>query len=172
MTKHYIDYVWKEGKPYGIGQADPSTKTSYKVVADPYNKRISVEQYLDRKFVATIYDSGIFDFRHLRSPDIALWEREVIEEGADYLTCLIRNQDDRVILRETTRFEQGLCRECLIYSPHGILVSRHRMHYTHSQDSFDGVVLYDANDHVVMQKQYKTNAETGEFTDLIKEEWS
>ena len=44
MYTHYRNYYWKMGKPYGTDPIDPlQAPATYKIVADPYFKRISIE---------------------------------------------------------------------------------------------------------------------------------
>ena len=96
----------------------------------------------------------------------------MLKEEADQTICLLRNQDDRVVLIETLLYEQNRCRSCSLSSVHGIPLSIHRMFYRSCQDLFDGVVFYDAEKRPVMMKQYEIDPETGEFTNLIQEEWN
>ncbi len=55
---------------------------------------------------------------------------------------------------------------------HGVLLSLHDMYYTDFQDSFNGFVLYDAENRPILIKTYETDRETGEFTLLLTEEWN
>lgn len=168
MIPHYKDYYWKMGKPYGIHPIEASlSATSYKIIADPYYKRISIEKYQFNRIENVIYDSILLDFRHLTPAEQTAWQRESLTEHSS----LLRNQDDRTILIETYEFEQQFCRLCRIQSIHGLPVSIHRMFYQALQDPFDGVVLYDMESHPVMMKRYQTDPFTGEFTLLLKEEW-
>lgn len=58
MTKYYKDYQWKDGIPYGINPIAEITQTdSYKIIADPYFKRISIESYVKGQFSGIVYDS-------------------------------------------------------------------------------------------------------------------
>ncbi len=70
MTKYYLDYFWKNGRPQGLKQVSfeqfQLEKNTYKVVADPYYKRISVERYSLGMFEGVVYDSALFNFRHLK----------------------------------------------------------------------------------------------------------
>lgn len=168
MTMHYTDYYWKMGKPYGIYPVEAHQNLhSYKIVSDPYFKRISIEKYRFGQFQNVIYDSVLLDFRHLKPTEQTAWQKESLAENKS----LLRNQDDRAILIESYTFEQELCRSCAIQSIHGIPLSLHRMFYQSLQDDFDGVVLYDRENHPVMMKHYQTDPSTGEFTLLLKEEW-
>ena len=170
MIKHYLDYAWKGGIPYGIEPVDPLSTESYKIIIDPYRKRISIEKYSNNRFTEIIYDSALFDFRHLKSPENASWQKIVIKETDEVVECFIRNQDDRILFFESYSFEQGLCRECTARSVHGYPISRQRMFYKAFRDPFNGVVLFDSNNHPVMYKHYEVD-ETGEFSLLLKEEW-
>lgn len=168
MSKLFRDYVWKEGIPYGIKPlTEDQTGTSYKIVMDPYRKRISVESYLDGSFSHIVYDSYLINFRHLNPVEQTAWQKEELPSGAS----LIRNQDDRIVFKETYVFKDELCRECHVSSPHGIPLSTHKMYYKSFGDAFDGVILYDKNDHPVMQKFYSVD-ESGEFNELLSENWN
>lgn len=173
MFKHFRDYYWKSGKPYGIDVVDPSLiSPSYKIIVDPYFKRFSVEKYLYQNFEKVIYDSLLLDFRHLNLIDQTAWQREVIKEEQKETVCILRNQDDRAILIETLTFENHQCRTCWTSSIHGLPLAVHRMFYSTMQDPFDGVVLYDLEERPVMMKLYECDSVTREFTTLLKEEWN
>lgn len=173
MFKHFHDYSWKEGKPYGRQEVNPSqTSFSYKIVVDPYYKRFSIEKYKYSNFDKVIYDSCLLDFRHLTLKDQMAWQREILKEDKESSVCLLRNQEDRAILIETLMFEGDRCRECTTRSVHGILLSIHRMYYCCLNDDFNGVVLYDVEKRPVMMKVYETDPSTGEFTNLLIEEWN
>jgi hypothetical protein len=173
MFKHFQDYYWKEGKPYGRKAVEPCLAAcSYKIVVDPYYKRFSIEKYNYAHFDRVIYDSYLLDFRHLTLKDQMAWQREVVREDKDSSVCLLRNQDDRAILTETLLFEDEQCRECTTRSVHGITLCVHRMYYRSLKDRFDGVVLYDNEERPVMLKMYETDPLTGEFTNLLFEEWN
>lgn len=173
MAKYYQDYTWKEGKPRGLpktSEEPPLKGIAYKIVADPYYKRISIEKYQDGSFASIIYDSALFDFRHLKPAEQTAWRKDKVNESDRTVICHIRNQDDRLILIETYTFEHQLCRECRSSTPHGVLVSVQKIQYVSLGDTFNGVTLYDSNDHIVMFKKYKTD-EAGEFTELLLESW-
>ena len=173
MFKYYRDYYWKNGKPCGIELIDPdSSSHSYKIVSDPYHKRLSLEKYQFTRFEKVIYDSLLLDFRKLTPLDHLAWQREVLKEEDNQTLCLLRNQDDRVVLTETLTFEQNHCRTCRTSSVHGLTLATHRMYYRWMQDPFDGVVLYDLEERPVMMKEYETDLLTGEFTNLLSEEWN
>ena len=173
MFKHYKKYYWKDGKPYGSEEVDPSEAiSSYKIIVDPYYKRFSLEKYHYVTFQKVIYDSLLLDYRHLTLKDQVAWQREVIKEENDQAVTLIRNHEDRVIFIETLFFEQNQCRICQISSAHGISLSIHKMYYESFQDVFNGVVLYDTENQPVMMKIYEVDPLTGEFTNILKEEWN
>lgn len=169
MTHLYQNYIWKDGIPLGIQMLTEGE--GYKIIADPYHKRISIEKHKDNQFVETLYDSVFLDFRHLKPAEQTAWERLIIEEKEDRLVCLIKNQDDRVLFKEHYTYQDGICRICEVCSPQGIYLSTHRMYYTALNDAFDGVVLFDANAHPVMLKRYACDPETLSFNELIEENW-
>jgi hypothetical protein len=165
MNHHFKNYYWKDGKPYGKDKIDPLRGISYKIVTDPYHKRYSVEKYADNQFRELIYDSNLFDFRHLKDPAQAAWLKEPLSPNES----LIRNQEDRVILREKYEFENNFCRSCTLLTPQGLPVSQHKIFYEILNDTFNGVLLSDLNGRPVMRKTYK--AVEGEFTELLTESW-
>jgi hypothetical protein len=174
MTRYYRDYVWKNGLPYGI-QACKDGETSgisYKIASDPYHKRISLEKYTDGAFTSIIYDSALFDFRHLKLGEQLAWQKTVVNETDNGAVCHIRNQDDRLVVIEEYRFDKALCRECRAFSPLGVLLSVQKIFYKNFNDPFNGVTLYDSNHHTVMSKHYEFDEASREFTVLLKEEWS
>ncbi len=168
-TKHYADYLWKNGKPKGINPTTELNETTYKVIADPYYKRISLEKYKDGAFDSLIYDSALFDFRHLKPVEQNAWQKKLIREDENESLCYIRNQDDRLILMEHYFFEDQICRECRTSSPHGVLLSVQKILYEKFGDPFNGVVLYDTNAHVVMYKRYAIDISTQTFENLLEE---
>jgi hypothetical protein len=175
MSKYFSDYVWKDGIPYGIAPLDDvsiSHSKSYRILMDPYRKRIAVEKYESGDFHSVIYDSAFFNFRHLKPAEQVAWSKTIIKETADQVVSMIRNQDDRIIVIETYRFQDHLCRECSSTSPHGIPISMQKMFYTKLHDPFNGVILSDNNNHPVMFKRYAHDEDTGEFTELIEEQWN
>lgn len=175
MAQYYGDYVWKNGLPYGIKPLPDETSKkgiSYKIASDPYHKRVSIEKYHDDNFSNIIYDSALFDFRHLKQGEQLAWQKTPITETTDTALCHIRNQDDRLILIEEYYFEKDLCRECLAYSPLGLLLSRQKIYYKIFKDPFNGVTLFDSNQHAVMSKYYEFDETTQEFSQLLKEDWS
>lgn len=173
MFKYFQDYYWKDGKPYGSQEANPSLAPfSYKIVVDPYYKRFSIEKYQYIHFDKVIYDSCLLDFRHLTLKDQMAWQREFLKEEKSSSLCLLRNQEDRAILIESLIFENQHCRICTTHSVHGIPLSTHRMYYRSLHDPFNGVILYDVEERPVMMKEYEADPITDEFTQLLSEEWN
>ena len=84
--------------------------------------------------------------------------------------ALIKNEDDRIVLKEVYEFEENRCRVCQVFSPQGILISKQKMLYTHCGDSYDEVILFDAGDRPVMSKRYEID-EQGNFAELLSEDW-
>lgn len=163
MIPRFNSYFWKEGKPYG---KDPDEKGPFRIVVDPYYKRFSVELYEGSEFKKILYDSNLFDFRALKDPRQASW----IKIALSPTESLLKNQEDRVVLKETYTFEQNRPRACLYSTPQGIPVAHHRISYTDLGDPFDGVTLYDIHDVPVMRKKYALN--NGEFGELLEESWA
>lgn len=167
----YEEYVWKKGFPVGRKKLKNPSLKGFKIISDPYHKRVSIEHYQNGLFDYTIYDSLILDFRQLHITEQTAWRKEVVEQSDSHMKILIRDMDDRIIFIEHQTFEQNLCRKCDIISPHGYLASTHQLYYENLGDPFNGVILFDANQHPVMIKKYTVN-EQMEFTDLIEEEWN
>jgi hypothetical protein len=164
MSKYYGDYFWKEGIPLGIRASSvPLEGVSYKIPSDPYHKQISIEKYQDGRFSEVVYDSALFNFRHLTPAHQARWEKI-----HDQTRSEIRDQDDRLILIEEYLFEQNLCRTCRSCSPHGILISTQKIFYTLLNDPFNGLILYDSNAHPVMSKRYEWDAGLQQFSTLLE----
>lgn len=172
MIPYYQDYYWRNGKPVGRNLVDSQdAPQAYKIVIDPYFKRISIEKYLKGRFDKVVYDSQFLDFRKLKPAEQTAWSRELLHEDSTKTVHLMRDHYDRLILIETSLFEGNQCRECRISSIHGVLVSIHRMYYKALGDTFNGVILYDLEEKPVMSKEYEVDPVTGEFTNLIREEW-
>lgn len=172
MNQLYSDYCWINGVPVGKGgSAEPFSGTSYKVVCDPYRKRISLEKYQKNQFCEVIYDSILLDFRHLRQHDFNAWRKIPVAESPQESKMLILSQDDRVLFWETCLFQEDLCRECRIHSAHGLFLSVHKMFYSQFNDPFDGVILYDSRQHPVMFKRYEFDTACRQFTHLLEEQW-
>lgn len=171
MSQFYRDYIWKGGLPYGLEPTLESTGIAYKVLSDPYHRQVFVEQYKDSLFQALIYDSRLLNFRKLNPQNQVAWEREIVNETDDTIVAELRNQDDQLIVIETMKYENGLCKSCTLSSSHGIVLSEHCMSYKHLGDAFDGVTLYDSNKHQVMVKKYVFDEEAAQFSDLLAEVW-
>lgn len=171
-TVYYRDYFWKEGAPIGKEVLSEPTGTCYKIVTDPYRKRITVEKYIWGDFDELEYDSLLLDFRTLKLENQLAWEKKILSEDPENSKSLIRDQNDRVILMETYKFNNHRCIECRTYYPMGILVSIQKIFYKEFSDHFNGVILYDAHDRQVMRKEYDIDPITQEFGELLAEEWS
>ncbi len=172
MNLHYRRYFWKEGIPIGCDSVNPlQTSESYKIISDPYRKRISIEKYAFLHFDTIVYDSALINFREFKKPELASWQKKIEKDIHGVTKGYIRNQEDRLVFIETYQFQEGLCRECRVHSPHGILLSVHKMSYRHLGDPFDGVTLYDSRSCPVVIKRYVFDEECHQFTDLIEEQW-
>jgi hypothetical protein len=171
MSKYYRDYVWKEGIPYGIEAIEPKAPLTYKIAMDPYRKRIAIEKYRNGTFESIVYDSALLDFRHLKPAEQTAWQKVIISENEQKVVAAIYNQDDRLILFETYLFEKKFCRSCLSTSGHGINLSCQKMFYQTLGDSFNGVILFDINEHPATFKRYKEDGDSGEFGELSEEIW-
>jgi hypothetical protein len=169
VGKLFEEYYWKGGKPQGIRPTESGT--GYKIVSDPYGSRLSIERYQEGRFLETIYDSILLNFKKLKPSEQNAWHKEIVIETEYSTEGLIRNQDDRVLFKEVCVFEKRLCRECKVFSVQGILLSIHRMTYTKLGDKSNEITLFDSHDHPVMWKSYAADQETGEFTDLLEEKW-
>lgn len=174
MHKHYQDYVWVNGKPQGLqplAQEPHDEQITFRLVADPYYKRISIEKYRGDQFEELIYDSVFLDFRHLKNAAQRAWSKQELEKTPEKTVALLRDQDDRVLYLETYLFEGSYCKECQVCTPQGVVLSTHKMFYTALGDRFNGVVLYDRVMRPVMWKEYQIDPQTGEFAELEREEW-
>ncbi len=170
---HFTDYSWRKGFPVGIGPCeDVNGAITYRIISDPYRKWVSIEQYKSGALDRVIYDSQLLDFRKLNPVDQVAWQKIPLRSTETETYCLIRNQDDRALVYETHYFQGDRCRECQIHSIHGVFIAVQKMSYTEFGDPYDGVTLYDSNNHPVMNKRYKTDKETGEFSELLEENWA
>ncbi len=140
MHHYYKEYRWQKGKPLGITQTENLSGTTYRIVADPYQKWITLEAYLEGHFQRLIYDSRFLDFRKLTPTDQAAWRKEKISEEEAW----IFNEDDRLILHERCSDK-----EILISSPYGFLVARYEL----PEGAEGAITLYDSNGHVVIQRE-------------------
>ncbi|MCH9609664.1 MAG: hypothetical protein S4CHLAM45_00530 [Chlamydiales bacterium] len=162
----YADYYWRNGTPYGIGEGK-----TYRIVSDPYRKWISIEKYRGTHLIEVVYDSHLLDFRLLKPLNQLGWRKEPIIESNQLVKQWIFNEDDRAILIEEMLYEKGYCRRCRTLYPCGRLLSEHLLSYKALSDSFNGMTLYDANAHPVMQRIYD-DFQHGEWIDLQEERWS
>jgi hypothetical protein len=167
MSKFYKDYFWRRGSPVGVGEID-AQGIAYKIVHDPYKRRVSVEQYRNGAFEKVVYDSHFLKFSKLRPEEHTAWEKVVVKQTNEETICHLRDQDDRLVLIEIHKTEQRIC---LMYSPHGLLLSRQHIFYQKLGDPFDGVVLLDSNGHTVLVKKYLVEEGGDLFEKCIEEEW-
>jgi hypothetical protein len=168
MNIYYSDYIWKGGIPYGIGEKG---KWGYKIVMDPYRKRICIEFAKEKEIPSLIYDSALLDFRHLKQENHQGWQKEIVQETEKTVVCLIRDQNDRLLFIETHHFTSDVCRLCCVTSLHGVVLSIHKMFYTSLGDPYDGVALYDVQNRLVMCKRYVFDSGSRQFTELLEEHW-
>ncbi len=170
MNKHYRDYFWRDCLPYGLEPLDDAKgEISYKIVMDPYRKRVSLEKYNAEQFQTTVYDSALLNFKYLNPIEQQSWQKSPFKEFSNTLECIIRDQDDRVLFIETYSFQDHYCKTCTARSPQGVILSIQEMHYKALGERENEVILYDTNDHPIIHKIYEADAQTGEFTTLIKE---
>ena len=173
-TMHHLfkDYFWQKGKPRGREKLEEDafaqTDISYKIITDAYHKRYSVERYRFGEFDLVLYDSILLDFRHLKPQNQQAWRSALSHEADNLKTCLVRDQNDRIVFIEEHLFENGLCRECRVFSPQRQLLSIHKVYYTKFGDPDNGVILYDLDHRPVLIKLYECDKE-GLFTDLKEE---
>ncbi|MCB1135609.1 MAG: hypothetical protein KDK78_05005, partial [Chlamydiia bacterium] len=140
------------------------------ILSDPYHKRLSVERYAYGVYAETVYDSNLFDFRHLNPQSQVAWKREILDETAEHTFGLVRNIDDRVIYKEHCAYRDGHCVESRIEAPQGLAVAVQKIYYKSLGDAENAVVLYDRIGQAVMWKVY-TVGEDGEFLELVEEHW-
>lgn len=164
--KIYRDYCWKKGVPTGIHLLQKPSDFYYKIVTEPYHRYYVVEEYRQGMFFTISYDSQLFDFRLLQPSSQVGWQKEPFGED----TYLIRNLEERIVLKEQYDYRAERCICCKAYSPHGPLISTQKIFYKEFNDPFNGVVLYDSANKPVMIKFY-TLDEKGDFNEVIKEEW-
>ncbi|CDZ80419.1 hypothetical protein BN1013_00931 [Candidatus Rubidus massiliensis] len=168
----YLDYYWKNGRPIGYNKTQQSkVKKAFKIVSDPYFKRISIEKYENGIFLTTIYDSILLDFRKLKPEFQLAWKKTKKMEESTYIINTIQDLEDRTILLEKCLFKDNLCHKCSLYSCHDVLLSTHQLYYKHLGDPFNGIILYDTEGKIVMKKTYEICQETFEFSELIEENW-
>ncbi len=167
MHAFYRDYRWNKGVPEGVEKCDQGM---YRIVTDPYHKWYTVEKYRGSHLIEVVYDSHLLDFRQLKPFDQLGWRKEMMVETPNFVKDWIFNEDDRAIFIEESFFEKKHCRQCRILYPCGRLLSVHQLYYTDLHDPFNGVVLYDANNHPVMLRIYE-GYQNGEWINLKKETW-
>lgn len=170
MLSFYATYRWKKGIPYGTELASPHTIDSYKIISDPYYKRLTIEKYRQGAFLEVVFDSHFIDFRHLNERNQKAWGRQTIEETTTTTTCLIRDMDDRILFLEKHHFKNGRCLSCEIFTPQGWLLAINQMFYQEWGDAFNGVILYDRERIPVMKKSYSLTPEH-EFHEVLEENW-
>lgn len=171
MSKYYKDYVWRNGIPYGICSQKEPMGSYYKIPMDPYRKRITIEYYENNLFKKIIYDSSFLDFRHLKQSEQTGWQKMLYANEKNTIINHLRNQEDRLICIETCLFRENYCVECRLHSPHGILISIHLLYYEQLKDPFNGVVLFDSNNHKIMSKKYSLEKDSLEFSEILEEQW-
>lgn len=167
----YAAYRWKKGIPYGTTTTSSHTIDAYKIIHDPYYKRLTIEKYRQGTFLEVVFDSHFIDFRHLNERNQKAWGRQIIEETLTSTTCLIRDMDDRILFLEKHYFENGLCLSCEIFTPQGWLLAINQMFYQVKGDLFNGVILYDREKNPVMKKRYSLTSEN-EFHEVLEECWN
>lgn len=168
----WLDYCWKNGKPVGKEplRSDGSDQPYYKIVIDPYFKRISVEQYKNNFWYSTVYDSLLLDFRKLSEREQLSWQKTIQSSDAENVECVIRDHEDRVICIEKHRLNQSLPVECKLYSPLGALLAMQKISYSVKGDAFNGVTLFDATGRPVREKRYEWDPHAQEFTALLSDQ--
>jgi hypothetical protein len=166
----YEDYYWDKGVPKGRNLSAQQGQTTYKIFSDPYRKRYSVEEYHAGAFQKVLYDSSLFDFRSLFKEEDASWQRETISETATSAHTLIRNMEERIVLKEELNYTpEGDCTGCTLYSCHGVLLGRQMIFNQNQGAPFNGVEFRDVSGRIVLQKEYEKNQETGAFETLIRQ---
>lgn len=166
----YSSYTWKKGVPVGVSRTEKQKGKTFRIVTDPYGVHTSLELYKDGEFLKTVYDSKVFNFKHLKEEYQHAWQKETLFETKTEKRCLIRNIEDRVVLIETYHFEKDHCKECVITSPHGMLLGREKISMKKLGDPENKVALFDALDNPVMEKHYLCD-EQGEFIQVESVTW-
>lgn len=167
----FFSYTWMDGLPKGL-EPFQEAKPYYKVISDPYRKRISIEKFNSNGvFSAIVYDSALFDFRHLKPEHQLTWEKECLKESEEAASYLIRDHNGRAIVIEEYLFTKGRCRECFAYYPGGALLSKQKMFYEDFGDALNGVTLYDLEGNPILSKSYLFDQDTEQFTELLSEKW-
>ena len=170
----YKDYHWVEGLPKGLSPLTedevPENELSFKIMSDSYLKRFSVERYVKGKYQELIYDSHVYDFRLLKVEAMHAWSREPLRESQDESFCLVRDHDDRVILKERGVFKDSYCVECTLYSPYESILGVQTMSYQELGDAENTALLRDAYGKPVMLKRFASDDEGG-FSRLVETKW-
>jgi hypothetical protein len=170
---YFSTYYWRDGIPYGKArmpaEGAKTASAAFGIIIDPYRKRVSVEKYRLGVFERVVYDSNLFDFRHLKPQEQLAWSKEILKEDSDRTIALIRNEHHRVILLETYLFKEGCCDHCSISSPHGIFLCSQSFYSMEKGDPFNGSVLFDAEGIPVMMQRYAM--ENGCFVDPVEQHW-
>jgi len=172
MYTYYETYYWKNRRPKGwkkLNKKEFCNRIAYRIVCDPYFKRFSIEKYNKGQFVDLVYDSALFDYRLLQEDQQQAWHKSLLSENNEEAVYLIKNQDDRIIIKETYFFKNGYCLSCSAHHPQGPLVSTQKMYYEILGDSFNGVTLFDREKRPILTKVYEVDEETNQFTRLIEE---
>lgn len=86
------------------------------------------------------------------------------------MESLIRNMDERIILREEAFFDGDYCHTCKFYSPHGVFIASQKI--VKKSTEFTGVKLLDILDHPILIKHYEVDPQSGEFSTLLTEIWT
>lgn len=154
----YRKYLWKGGKPVGC-EIDP--QGSFRLVGDPYGKRHLIEEYINGRFSRLIYDSSLFDFRHLHERNQVGWSKEWLSENR----LLVRDRDHIPLFIEEHQFREGRPIHCLLITPHGLPFGSQKVSYTAFGDPFNGVTLFDSRGEQVLKKIYSLD-DNGEFKDV------
>lgn len=137
MFHYFGDYYWQDGEPKGLGKCEETASRAYRIVQDPYRKRLSVELYSEGSFQQVLYDSGVFDFRDLKPERQTAWKKEPFGEQK----ALIRNEHDRVILLEDYGAKDSRPGCCMICSPTGLTVAKQEIRGEGSESEI--IVLLD-----------------------------
>lgn len=169
----FRDYSWDKGRPIGrIRCAAKETPISYKIVHDPYYKRICIERYAWGLFQESIYDSCLLDFRSFRQgKEPVAWERQLIQETDKELRFLVKDEEDRVRFLENHTLESGRTVKGEIFSMHGLFLCSHHLFWRDKGDAWNGLQIWDREGRLVLTKNYTLTPNTGDFADLIAEKW-
>lgn len=150
MHHYFRDYLWKDGKPYGVHKTPFSSEAIlYRLVSDPYQKWITIEIYNKGSFQNILYDSRFLDFRKLTPTNQNAWRRQSVDETEAW----IFNEDDRLILKEVCLYKEEICREVKIYSPYHLLICCYEM----EEGPAGPVSLWDSNGHRVMSRTFDSS---------------